>query len=179
MNKKIIFFVTFIATIFFLTSCRDKSAESEIRKVRNKKYRSVVVVNDTAIEKIKEVKLFTSDGLIVDSQKRVKEDNVLFANFDSTKEYADISDFKIVFECKNNIKYEKYFQTNPRGLTIVKISEEDSKNEVSPTFTNNRGILSSSEELLHSVNSYLSNEIDNLSDKIQDSKQDRYNNRNQ
>lgn len=179
MNKKIIFFVTFIATIFFLTSCRDKSVESEIRKVRNKKYRSVVVVNDTAIEKIKEVKLFTSDGLIVDSQKRVKEDNVLFANFDSTKEYADISDFKIVFECKNNIKYEKYFQTNPRGLTIVKISEEDSKNEVSPTFTNNRGILSSSEELLHSVNSYLSNEIDNLSDKIQYSKQDRYNNQNQ
>ena len=179
MNKKIIFFVTFIATIFFLTSCGGNSVESEIRKVRNKKYRSVVVVNDTAIEKIKEVKLFTSDGLIVDSQKRVKEDNVLFANFDSTKEYADISDFKIVFECKNNIKYEKYFQTNSRGLTIVKISEEDSKNEVSPTLTNNRGILSSSEDLLHSVNSYLSNEIDNLSDKIQDSKQDIYNNRNQ
>lgn len=179
MNKKIITFVTLITTLFFITSCGINSVESEIRKVRNKKYRSVVVVNNTATKKIKEVKLFTSDGLIVDSQKRVTEDNVLFANFDSSKEYADISNFKIVFECKNNIKYEKYFHANPRGLTIVKISEEDSKNEESSSLTNNRGVMSSAGELLHSVGSYLSNEIDNLSDKIQDSKQDRYNNRNQ
>lgn len=179
MNKKIIFFVTLITTLFFITSCGGNSIESKIRKVRNKKYRSVVVVNNTETKNIKEAKFFTSDGLIIDSQKKIKEDNILFANFDSTKEYSDVENFKIVLECKNNVKYEKYFETEPQGLTVVKISEEDSKNEVSPRLTNNRGVLSSTGELLHSVGSYLSNEIDNLSDKIQDSKQDRYNNRKQ
>jgi hypothetical protein len=174
MNKKIIFFVTLITTLFFITSCGDNSVEARIRKVRNKKYRSVVVVNNTETKNIKEVKFFTSDGLIIDSQKRVKKDNVLFANFDSTKEYSDVENFKIVFECKNNVKYEKYFKTEPQGLTVVKVSEED----ISSGLTNNRGVLSSTGELLNSVGSYLSNEIDNLSDKIQDSKYNRYSNRN-
>lgn len=52
----------------------------------------------------------------------------------------------------------------------MKISEEDRKYEVPPGLTNNRGVLSSTGELLNSVGSYLSNEIDNLSDRIQDSK---------
>lgn len=128
MNKKLFLFVALITAIFFITSCGGNSIESKIRKVRNKKYRSVVVVNNTETKNIKEAKFFTSDGLIIDSQKRIKEDNILFANFDLTKEYSDVENFKIVLECKNNVKYEKYFKTEPQGLTIVKISEQDRYN---------------------------------------------------
>lgn len=128
MNRKLFLFVALITAIFFITSCGGNSIESKIRKVRNKKYRSVVVVNNTETKNIKEAKFFTSDGLIIDSQKKIKEDNILFANFDSTKEYSDVENFKIVLECKNNVKYEKYFKTEPQGLTVVKISEEDRYN---------------------------------------------------
>jgi len=171
MNKKIFFLLTAITSLFFLTSCGG-NIEKKVQNVRKKKYRSVVVVNYTNLDKLKEVALYTSDGLIISSQKNIKDDNILFENFDSKKMYSDVNSFKIIFKAKKNIKYEKLFKTNEKGLTIVHMNESDCITE---------NVTTSTGGLLESVGDYFSNEIDHLSsgiqNKIQEKQTERLNNK--
>ena len=152
MNKKIIFFVTLITTLFFITSCGKNSVEDkilniipaftnligtqnvnvekEVRDVYKKEYRSVIIVNNLSSgTKLQKVKLFTSDGVIITSKDlslRNDEDNIVLANFDKKKLFNDISSFKVLLESSSS-EYEKIFETKPMGVTVVEISEADIK----------------------------------------------------
>ena len=152
MNKKIIFFVTLITTLFFITSCGGNSVEDnilniisaftyrigtesvnvekEVRDVYKKEYRSVIIVNNLSSEtKLQTVKLFTSDGVIITSKDlslRNDEDNIVLPNFDKKKLFNDINSFKVVLESSSS-EYEKIFETKPMGVTVVEISEADIK----------------------------------------------------
>lgn len=171
MKNRIIFIVGLFTVCFFITSC-GSSIEEKVQNARGKKYRSVVVVNYTNLDKLEEVTLYTSNGLIISSQKNIKDDNILFENFDAKKTYSDVNSYKIVFKGKKNIKYEKLFNTNEKGLTIVHMNESDCKTE---TFSTSTG------GLLESVGSYFSSEIDHISsgiqNKIQEKQSERLNNK--
>jgi len=111
---------------FLNSSLINHIIEKKARHVFTQEYRSLIIVNNLLPENIpSKVKLFTSDGIIICSKKlSSRTDNIILANYDKKKVYKDINSFKIVIEYKSS-KYEKRFEANSKGPTIVELSEKD------------------------------------------------------
>lgn len=122
IDKKYIFFLLII--IVFISSC-NKSVEKQVVEARKKDYRSVTIINKTDEKLIKECRLTTADGSLVDTVKEVKDENIVLQNFDSKKAFKNERMFKVILIDHYGLRYEKIFEAAEKGNTDVIVEKTD------------------------------------------------------
>lgn len=134
MSKVIIVIICAIALIglgigihnCILNSANSKTAiEKDAAKARIKKDRSVTVINNTNSKYIKESSLLTDKGVLIDHKDLIKNENIVFKNFDKNNAYEDEKKFKIILIDRYGLKYERVFESNAESNTDVVVTEND------------------------------------------------------
>lgn len=130
MKKLIIYLCVFIS-IFAFSCKKNEETTSNALTTQN---RCIIIVNETKSAVFKSCKLFTSTGVEVEGvgfeePKRLRKDgqdeNCVLKNIDEKVGFEEFDKFKIVLVDSMNIKFEKEFEVNSQGETIITITEED------------------------------------------------------
>ena len=129
MKKLLIFLIVLVIILSFavyvLIPKKKSNIENEVAEVRTKEYRSITIINKTEELLVSECILTTTQGVLIARKEKLRENNIVFANFDSKGAFKNEKDFKVTLIDRFCLKYEKTFQAKEEGNTDIVIDDKN------------------------------------------------------